>query len=224
LVLASRTLETAASWAGIPKRDLVPDYLVGARCFEILADDLARAGTAAVRTLPGAHGRTASAAEREEFIQVSGEIVVHHRGGRSTSRPLAALHRLDWLATHHPADTEIGAFLAELQSRLSGGAALMAWLDAQRDGLLAVNSRAIRTRNAIVHGGPLIAEVAASAVDETDRLAQLALDWATDALANEQSVSGLFQERKTRFDAASARLRAESTRPVDELADLLSPT
>jgi hypothetical protein len=120
--------------------------------------------------------------------------------------PWRTLTRIDWLVEQHPPDSEIGDALRELQDRLIDGAAARDWLDDERKQLRLQNARAVRTRNAAVHGGPIVSEVADTVVGVQDWLAARALKWTIDEIALGLEPRAGFERERTRFTDAFAQL------------------
>jgi hypothetical protein len=209
LVLSGRILEQTANWAGVPVPTLVDDYLALPWAWDRIAADLSRAGTTAVLRLRGSDGTSSSQDERQTFLDISGELF--DKGddrGRPRARPWDVLHRLDWLIEQHHADTEIGDYLRELRQRLADGPAAAAWIDDLCDELKTRNARAVRTRNVVVHGGPMVTAVAKTVVGIQDALGKQALDWVIDGLAAGKTLPDVFAEHRTRYIDALGRLRA----------------
>lgn len=223
LVLSGRIIEQAAGWAGISVPTFVNDHLALAWAWNRIAGDLSRAGAAAVLRLPGANGISSSDEHRNTFLDVNRELIDgRSAGGRPRARPWKALDRLGWLIEQHPANTEIGDYLRELQQRLIDGPAAAAWIDELCDELSVRNARAMRTRNVIVHGGPLVAAVAETVVGVRDALGSQALEWVIDGLAAERALSEVFAEHRTRHVSALDRLRGGGD-PTVELAAAAAP-
>lgn len=218
LVLAGRIIEQAANWAGVQVAELVDEHLAPAWAIARVADDLSRAGAAAVLRLPGGEGITSTDAQRQTCLEERRALLDDAReDGRPRARPWDVLRRIDWLVDQHAPDTETGDYLRELRERLADGPAAAAWLDELIGEVAICNARALRTRNAIVHGGPLIVEVARTTVALRDALAGQALDWVIDALIAGAAVPTAFAARRARFVAARERLRSGAD-PLVELA------
>lgn len=218
LVLSGRLLEQAANWARVSVPTLIADYLSIAWAWNRIASTLSHAGAAAVLRLRGADGGSSSDEDREKFLEASRELIDDSfAGGRPRARPWKALLRLDWLVHQHPAATEIGDYVRELHQRLADGPAAAAWIDELRGELSILNARAVRTRNAIVHGGPLVTAVAETVVEVQDALGSQALEWVIDGLAAGRALPDVFSERQTRYTVAFDRLLAGGD-PTIELA------
>ena len=217
LVLSGRIIEQAANWADTTVPALVTDHLAMAWAWTRIARDLSWAGAAAVLRLRGADGTSSDATERQIFIDVRRELIDdRHARGRPVARPWTVLPRLAWLIDQHSPSTEIGDYLRELQRRFADGPSATAWIDHVRDELRVRNARAVRCRNVIVHGGPLNAHVAKTAVGVQDELGSQALEWVIAALAAGRAVPDFFAERAADYNQAFERMRAGAA-PADEL-------
>lgn len=224
LVLSGRIIEQTANWPALSVPTLVDDHLSFAWAWNRIAGDLSRAGSAAILRLPGADGRSSGEEERATFLEINRDIMDNSLARHAPrARPWKVLRRMGWLVEQHSADTEIGDSLRELQERLADGPAAAAWIDELRDELNVRNARAVRTRNAIVHGGPLIAGVAKTVVGAQDTLASQALEWAIDGLAvAEKALPEVFAEHRTRYTSALERLRRRAD-PMVELVAAVTP-
>lgn len=78
----------------------------------------------------------------------------------------------------------------------------------------------MRTRNALVHGGPLITAVAESVVGVLDSLGSQALERVVEGLAAERALPELFGEHGGRYADTVGRLREGGDTQV-EVAELL---
>lgn len=216
LVLAGRILEQCAGWAELSPKDLVSEYLLLPWCWTRIAGELSRAGSAAVLRLPGADGTTSSDDERETFLRMSREILTRDDGQRlPVARPWLVLERLDSLREQHDANGEIGGWLSELSGRLADGPKTAAWIDQLLGEAERRHARAVRTRNAIVHGGPLLPAITVTVVGMHDALAQHALNWAMDAQLADEPVSAHFVRRGQGFADALHRLRGNGVPSVE---------
>jgi hypothetical protein len=218
-VLSGRIIEQAANWADLGVPQLIENCLSWAWARNKIAGDLANAGWHGVMRLPGGNGQSSSAEERELFLEARREII-NEAGSQMRLRTFAVLSRLDWLVEQHAADTETGDYLRELQQRVANGPAVADWVDELRNELKVRNARAVRTRNALVHGGPLITAVAESVVDVLDSLSSQSLEWVIEGLAAERALPEVFADHGRRYADAIGRLR-EGGDPQVELSELL---
>ena len=215
IVLSGRVLEQAANWANLSIPTLITEHLSWIWAQNQLGRELANAGFHAIMRLhpPG------KAPPDGEYRIVRSEII-DEAGGRMRVRIPAVLERLDWLTAQHAPDTDVGDYLRELQHRTSTGKLVVDWLEQTRSELLDLNRRAVRTRNALVHGGPLIPPVVDSVVEVQDALGAQALEWVIDALASNRGIPEAFQERYDTHHHAIQDLR-EQAEPRRALSDLL---
>lgn len=220
LVLSGRVIEQAANWADVGVPALIEDCLSWAWAVSKIGGDLANAGWHAVMRLPGGMGQSSTAEERDAFLETRRAIVNEASGEQIRLRTFEVLARLDWLAEQHAAETEIGDFLRELQQRVASGPSAADWIDELRDELRVRNARAVRTRNALVHGGPVISATAESVVGILDSLGSHALEWVMEGLAAERRLPELFAEHGRSYAGGVARLRAGGD-PQVELSQLL---
>ena len=198
LVLSGRIIEQTANWAGLKPQSLIEDYLSWGWARNKIAGDLAKAGYHGIMRLPGGNGRTSSASERDKFLRIRQEVI-SETSGQMRLRTFAVLSHLDWLVEQHAASTETGDYLRELQRRVANGPAVVSWIGKLRDELEVLDARAVRTRNALVHGGPLITAIAESVVEMLDGLGSQALEWVIDGLAGEKALPEVFDDRRRRY-------------------------
>jgi hypothetical protein len=104
------------------------------------------------------------------------------------------------------------------------GLAVANWIDELRGELRIRNARAARTRNALVHGGPLVTAVVDSVVGVFDSLGSQGLEWVIEGLATGRALPELFVEHRRRHSEAVCRLREDGepqTEPHTVLTDLI---
>jgi hypothetical protein len=221
LVLSGRVVEHGALWAGMTVREFV-EILLDQWSVQRVAERLGRVGRAAVLQLPGADGNTSTRDERNEFLEASHEILDSQGRQLPLADPHAVLRRLAWLTDRHDPTTEIGGALLELGRLLSDGPAASAWLAEIRSGGTRRNARAVRTRNMIVHGGPLIAEIVPTVVGVQDALAHQALDWVIEAHTGGPAMPALVQAKGEALTNGRRRLHDASATPFEVLPGLFS--
>jgi hypothetical protein len=221
LALSGRTVEQGAHWAGLGVVAFV-DVLLDQWCVQRVAERLAQVGRAAVLRLPGGDGTTSTTSERDEFHEANAEIIKPRGLQLPFADPVAVLRRLSWLCDRHNATTEIGEALLELRGKLSDGPATVSWLSELRTEGARRNARAVRTRNMVVHGGPIIREIVPTVVDLQDWLAHQALDWAIEAHTAGPDMPALVIGRRDALNDGTRRLRDGAASPVHVLPDLFS--
>ena len=217
LVLSGRVIEQSANWADVSVPTLIGDHLAVAWAWDQIADDLSRAGAAAVLRLRD-NSASGNDLDQETLHEVNRDLMDGRLvRGRPRARPWRTLERLDWLTSRHPVTTEIGDYLRELHERLSDGPTTAAWIAAACRELKMRNARAVRTRNVVVHGGPLNTAVAANVVGLQDALGSRALECVIEALAAGVAVPDAFAGRQARYVEALERMSGGGD-PVIELS------
>jgi len=206
LVLAQRIVEQVAKWAQRPWRQLIETDLLWPWVWSRIERRLADVGRAAVLRMPGHDGTAAGPDDRERFLELSGEILTRCSGPWPEAKPYAVLDRLGDIAEAHRSGGDILFQLEELQRRLSCGSTTLAWMDDLAAVFRSSQARARRTRNVVVHGGPLIEPVVHSIVGFQDALASQALRWALDARLADQEVGAFIDHRTSGYERARARL------------------
>jgi hypothetical protein len=206
LVLAQRILEQVAKWARRRPLQLVTEDLLWPWVWRQIEERLSRVGRVAVLRMPGHDGTTASVSDRERFLDLSRQILTHGSGGWPHAEPYAVLNRLGDLVEAHGSGGETLTHLQDLRRRLSCGRATLAWMDDLASVFARRRARAKRTRNVVVHGGPLTEPVARSIVGFQDMLASQALRWALEARLADQEVGVYIDARTHDYQAARERL------------------
>jgi hypothetical protein len=210
LVLAQRVLEQVAKWAGRRHLQFVDQNLRWPWLWAQIDGEVSAVGLQAVLRMPGHDGTTASAEDRNRFLEFNRAIVRSH-GSWPRADPDAVLAYIDDLVAAHRGGGDTLIYLEDLQRRLASGAETLAWMDQLSDGFDRLRARAKRTRNAVVHGGPLLGPVAGSVTDFQDWLASQALRWALEARLTDQDVRNYIDARTERYLAAQAQLKQDTS-------------
>jgi hypothetical protein len=124
-----------------------------------------------------------------------------------------------WLLERVPFDTPLGRDLAELDRRTRTGADALAYWDSWRARGQRIERRRLRTRNAIIHGGPLSPTTVDSVALFAEHLASQALITSLDAKLEGKTIASYFQRQQRRI--ADMRRRLESNDPSDPPGDIL---
>ncbi len=221
LALSGRIVEQGAQWA---KMGVIPfvEILLDQWSVQRVAERLAHVGRAAVLRLPGGNGMASTKCERDEFLEANAEIMKQRGRQLPFADPHAILLRLPWLCDRHSATTEIGEALLELSVKLSDGAATASWLSDLRAEGDRRNARAVRTRNMVVHGGPIIRAIVPTVVGLQDRLAHQALDWTIEAHIAGSDMQALVSARRDALADGRRRLRDGTASALDVLPSLFS--
>jgi len=124
-----------------------------------------------------------------------------------------------WLLERVPGDTLLGQALQELHDQIQTGAvALSSWESWQKRGE-GIEDRRARTRNAIMHGGPLSPATVDRVVLFAESLATLALASSLNAKLAGKSIAAHFSAQQAR--ANNMRKRLELDHPQDPPAEVL---
>jgi hypothetical protein len=169
-----------------------------------------------VLRLGGTPSVPADSRRRELFLRFNRELLEAQDRQVPRASPWRVLDQLDALAVEFHPDSEIGSALTKLSQQLSDGSSAAAWIGELGQDAEVLRRRATRTRNAIVHGGPFLDEVAAGVVGFHDALARTALSWSTEAQIAGESVVAAFARRRAKYEDALAQLKAGG-RPLDVL-------
>jgi hypothetical protein len=221
LVLSSRIIEQCAGWAELRPRALVLEHLAWPWCWDQLADELERAGRTAVLAMPGHDGTTSTEQDRQAFLDVRAQVLEPDHGSvPPRADPWKALEWLGWLTSRFPPDDWIGHWLTDISARVADGRTVAAWLERLEPEFVTQHGRAVRTRNLIVHGGPLLLPTARSIVGFQDALATRALEWTMDGLLSGATVAEHFAQQRLRYADALDSLRIGA----DPVAALPAPT
>lgn len=220
LVLCDRVIEAVSGWNGIRSRKaFVRDHLIPwwARTrVEFLARKVAH------QLFLGPSARLPA---DDPYRAAWEEIRNHEPLGLSKHPPKVRISTLvaevPWLLVRVPSDSPLGRDLAELDRRTRTGAAALEYWDAWRARGQQIETRRLRTRNAIIHGGPLAAATVESVVLFAEHLASEALIPSLDAKLAGKTIAGHFQGRRARIAEMERRLRLDD--PSDRPGDILFP-
>jgi hypothetical protein len=220
LVLCDRVIEAVCGWAGMRSRHaFVRDHLIPwwARTrVEFLTRKVAH------RLFLGPSARLHA---DDPFRAVWEEIRDHEPLGLRNHPPKVLTSTLvaevPWLLARVPAENPLGQDLAELDRRTrTGAAALEYWQGWRARGQL-IEARRLRSRNAIIHGGPLSRATVEQVVLFAEHLASEALIPSLDAKLAGKTIAGHFADRLARVAEMERRLRRDD--PADPPGEILFP-
>lgn len=219
LVLCDRVIEAVCGWVGMRKRDaFVQEHVIPwwahAR-FEFLVRKVAH-------RLMYSHPPVWLPAD-DPFRAAWEEIVSHEPLGLRKHPPKVKASTLvaevPWLLERVPLRIQLGRDLAQLDRRTRTGADALAYWDAWRARGERIEVRRLRTRNAIIHGGPLPPATVDSVALFAEHLASQALITSLDAKLLGKTIAGHFQDRHKRIANMQRRLRRDD--PSDPPAAIL---
>lgn len=220
LVLCDRVIEAVCGWTGMRSRpSFVREHLIPWWAH------------ARVEFLPRkvAHRLFAGPSPRlpadDPFRLVWDEIANRESLGLRKYPPTVKTRTLvaevPWLLERVPINTPLGRDLEELNRRTRTGKAALAYWDTWRATGERIELRRLRTRNAIIHGGPLAPATVKEVVLFAEHLASRALITSLDAKLAGKSIASHFQDRRAQFVDMQRRLRRDD--PNERSADILFP-
>jgi hypothetical protein len=219
LALCARAIEVVSAWAGFA----TPDRFVAQHLARSWAWSRVRSALddVAVQIIFGeelAHAPI-DAPEKKLWHQLMadpqlGLSQTDHGGYRYDHAEM--VRRLDWLGEMLPAGSAASKHLQRVAHRFASPSATLAWYDALYRQAMDNESRRTRTRNAIMHGGPLADETIETVVPFAVYMASEAVDVALEAHLRDADVADFVVERGARFDAYRQRLKSKEL-PADVL-------
>jgi hypothetical protein len=214
LVLCDRVIETVSSWAGIAKpqrfveQHLIPSWAYG-RMHNTLLGIAQEIRHNDFRRLY--HADTAEHAAWKEIIDHSELGFEDHQGGRFSVNLGGLIRSLDWLRQHVQADTEVHRHIEEAIHHLSSGPAAARWFDDLCSKALVNEKRRSRTRNALMHGGPLAEATVTAVLPFAEYMASEAIGRTVDSHLNGEDVTDFFLMRAANLRRMRRRLKGGET-------------
>ncbi len=215
LVLCDRVFEQVAGWAGvIDRRTFIHEYLRLAWAFGRVRMELRNSwAQVAERRLAFDHPVTE---EDWETIRAAPEIEYEslEPGWRVNLR--GVLLRLDFILARVEPASPLHERLSVLHRRMQSGAATAHWIGQLLGDFDALEGRARRLRNSLVHGGPLSDESARSVMAFVDWLAAEALYTSIKGFLDDGDLIGRFLDRRTNYETRLVALHDDQP-PADVL-------
>jgi hypothetical protein len=221
LVLCHRAIETVSGWAGVPTpRRFVDDHLIPSWAHGRMLNAIAAIAVDFVyndnRRLFYEH-----LAEHQEWAELVNDPALGLREAAETRRPAAlmqVLRGLDTLNERIAEDHPTRPRLVALRRDAATGKATLQWFErlVKQGGVN--ESRRSRTRNALMHGGPLSDGIIDAVLPFAQYMADESLSRALEAHLDAESASGAFLRRSRALERMRRRL-ADGT-PADEALDL----
>ena len=119
----------------------------------------------------------------------------------------AILENLDKLIAITPPNPDVSLGLIRLRDRLADGAAARAWLDDLEDDFDHRNGRLRRTRNALMHGGPIVMPIVDHVSPFSLALATHAIGMAVELLLDDRDLTDGFLDRQNKLRRCFTLLR-----------------
>ncbi|HUE29016.1 MAG TPA: hypothetical protein VMP89_19735 [Solirubrobacteraceae bacterium] len=170
--------------------------------------------------MPWGDGRTGVVAGFPEHA-VWQEILKHPPleiglGERRSFNLKGLLTETQWLIERLPADSDAARQTAKLADRTANGQATAAWWDKLCKEALRMEARRLRTRNALVHGGPLAPATVEAVAVFAEHLAGEALAACIEGRLLGSDLIDYFLDRNRRIADMRARLK-QGAKPSEAL-------
>lgn len=209
LVLCDRVIEAVCGWVGMRSRDaFVREHLIPWWALwrvEFLVTKVARRL---------AYGPPARLPVDDPLRAVWDEILNHeplglrrHPRAVKTSTLVA---EVPWLLERVPHDIPFGQDLAELERHTRTGPDALAYWDAWQERGKRIEARRLRTRNALIHGGPLAPATVGSVALFAEHIASQALIASLDAKLAGKTIRRYFQAQHARIAEMRRRLHRDA--------------
>lgn len=202
LVLCDRVVEQVAGWAGVarPSR-FVTEFLRPGWVYEQVRRSVQQSYLQLMNDTHGAHALTSTIEEpppRPPFSHATYLPSINLR---------AVLENLDALIEVAPRGSSAWTGLARLRARTATPRSVGGWLDQLEDEFEVRNDRLRRTRNALMHGGPLVRTTVDDVARFAETLAYQAIGPAVHLMLEEEDVIDGFLRRQQDHTRCFARLR-----------------
>ncbi|HTX11529.1 MAG TPA: hypothetical protein VME22_23100 [Solirubrobacteraceae bacterium] len=193
LVLTDRVIEQVSGWAGISDRSrFTREYLQPVWAYNRIREEIVSAtveAVTAVRFSPGGE---------QKYFDILNNHDLGYKPGESIDLA-GALRQIDWLLGLLPAGYPPERRLRVVRDRTIVGQATAAWWDQLASDFKRIDRRANRTRNALVHGGPIAGPTVDAVINFREAIARDAMAGATYALMRDVSPVDHFIGRRDRM-------------------------
>jgi hypothetical protein len=207
IVLFDRVIESVAGWAGVNSMHrFVRDELIPWWAYRRIREVVYKAGFHAVHgsVLRYPEGSPEREAHRE--IEERANLRVPAPDGRSSINLRTVIQDAAWLRERVPPNSDAHRHLSRLTGRLKTGRTTLAWWDELERQARIMESRRFRTRNALVHGGPLAPETIAAIGAFAEHIAGEALASSIEGRLLQRDLVDHFLARGDRVRSVRARL------------------
>jgi hypothetical protein len=211
LVLCDRAIETVSGWAGVatPRR-FVDEYLIPSWAHLRMLDAIGAIAIDVLHNDNRAH-YFEHLPEHQAWAEIVDDPDLGLREAANSRRPIALarmLARLDWLSDRipegHPAHRRIDV----LQRDVRTAKTTLAWFNRLVAEGRINESRRSRTRNALMHGGPLAGATVNTVLPFAQHMAEQSLGRALDAHLDGESTGAAFLRRSRAVQRMRRRLSA----------------
>jgi len=212
LVLCDRVVESVSGWAGVAQ----PEQFVNDQLITWWAYSRMRGAVIDV-----AYNLWCPSGVSQANWTALWEEMKHHKPLNIQAYPdetislRGILSEAEWLLQRVPADSRAGTLLTELHQFTQTGRATATWWDRLRRQAETIERRRFRTRNALMHGGPLAPATVEAVAEFAENLASEALAASIEGSLLGQSQIDYFLDRESRLAEMQERLRANE--PASEV-------
>jgi hypothetical protein len=217
LVLFDRVVEAVCGWAGIQSTSrFVRESLIPWWAYSRIRSAIESAGFAVV----WGGSRSSVVADSPEHAAWQ-EILVHppleiSSDERRSINLRGVLTETQWLIERLPADSDAARQITKLAGRTANGKATAAWWDELCKEALRIEARRLRTRNALVHGGPLAPATVDAVATFAEHLAGEALAACIEGRLLGNDLIDYFLDRDRRIVNIRAQLK-QGAKPSEAL-------
>jgi hypothetical protein len=208
LVLFDRVVETACGWAGIQSTSrFVRDALIPWWAYSRIRGAIQSAGFA-VAWGGGRASVVAGSPGHAAWQEILGHAPLEiSLGERSSFNLRGLLTETQWLLERLPADSDAARQISRLAARTATGQATAAWWDQLCKEAQRIEARRLRTRNALVHGGPLAPATVEAVAGFAEHLAGEALAACVEGRLFGQDLIDYFLDRDRRLADIRTQLK-----------------
>ena len=214
IVLCDRVVESVAGWAGIASpAQFIADQLLPWWAYGRMRTLVMTAAYALWDCRPSKDMSAERWSAVWEEIKNHEPLQIHPYPDQSISLR-GVLSESQWLLKRLPADSQAAERLTELDRLTRTGQAAAAWWNRLCDHAGKVEKRRSRTRNALMHGGPLAPGTVTSVAEFADNLASEALAACIEGMLLGQDSIDYFLDRRSRAADMRARLSRGDAPPA----------
>jgi hypothetical protein len=211
LVLCDRVIETVSSWAGISKpQRFVEDHLIPSWAYGRMNSTL----LSIAQDIRHDDHRRHYPPETNEYAAWK-EIIDHPQlgfqdaqDGRFSVDLGGVIRSLAWLRERVRPDSDVHRCIEEMVQRLSSGQAAARWFDDLCRTALANERRRSRTRNALMHGGPLTEATVTAVLPFAEYMASEAIGHTVESQLDGVDTTDFFLGRAANLRRMHRRLKA----------------
>jgi hypothetical protein len=208
LVLCDRIFEQVSGWAGVADRGrFVREHLRLAWALRQVRSEIVGSWYALVNANSALSSERAMTEEDWRQIVADPEIAFEMRDRRSRVSLQGVLRRLDFLLDRTAPASPVHERLTRLQNRTRNGRATASWVDGLCADFDVLQRRALRTRNALVHGGPVADATARDILPFVETLAVDALHTAIEGELRNADLVDYFLDQRAAREQCLHRLR-----------------